>query len=64
MNSKSHELPEVSLEESQVRDTLECLLHSILFHRQLGPAFPQEESLMETLTIPLSYCKIGTDDHG
>ena len=63
MNPKYHELLEVPLEEHQLSDALECILHSILFQRLLGPVFPLEESLASTsLALPLSYCKVGHDD--
>eukprot|EP01060_Flectonema_neradi_P008303 TRINITY_DN1592_c3_g1_i1.p1 TRINITY_DN1592_c3_g1~~TRINITY_DN1592_c3_g1_i1.p1 ORF type:complete len:190 (+),score=31.19 TRINITY_DN1592_c3_g1_i1:85-654(+) len=62
MNTKFHELPVIQVEEPQVSEILECVLHTILFQRQLGPVFPKEESLMEALAIPLTYCKVGDAD--
>eukprot|EP01064_Diplonema_japonicum_P021465 TRINITY_DN31014_c0_g1_i1.p1 TRINITY_DN31014_c0_g1~~TRINITY_DN31014_c0_g1_i1.p1 ORF type:complete len:188 (+),score=66.25 TRINITY_DN31014_c0_g1_i1:88-651(+) len=62
MNYKLHELPKMNIEELQARDTLNCLLHSVLFHRQLGAVFPQEENLMDELGINLSFTKVGSDD--
>ena len=62
MNTKFHELPVIQVEEPQVSDVLECIIHTILFQRQLGPIFPKEESLKESLAIPLIYCKVGDAD--
>ena len=63
MNPKYHELEEIPLEETQIADALDCIVHSILFQRLLGPVFPLEATLAEsTLAIPLAYCKVGQDD--
>eukprot|EP01061_Rhynchopus_euleeides_P042117 TRINITY_DN7353_c0_g1_i1.p1 TRINITY_DN7353_c0_g1~~TRINITY_DN7353_c0_g1_i1.p1 ORF type:complete len:190 (+),score=58.91 TRINITY_DN7353_c0_g1_i1:933-1502(+) len=63
MNPKYHELEEIPLEEPQIVDALDCIIHSILFQRLLGNVFPVEETLAEsTLAIPLTFCKVGQDD--
>ena len=42
MNCREHRLPELELATNQVREALQCLLHTILFLRAPGPVVPQE----------------------
>jgi len=41
MNLESFVLPALELEQSQMREVLQCLLHTILFHRALGIQTPR-----------------------
>jgi len=42
MNCREHKLPELELATNQVREALQCLLHTILFIRAPGPVVPQD----------------------
>lgn len=42
MNCREHPLPELELATNQVREALQCLLHTILFIRAPGPVVPQD----------------------
>ena len=45
MNCKEHNLPELELSTGQVREALQCVLHTILFVRSPGPVTPQDIDL-------------------
>ncbi|CAB9517133.1 Protein of unknown function (DUF1649) [Seminavis robusta] len=45
MNCKEHILPELELATGQVREALQCILHTILFIRSPGPVTPQDIDL-------------------
>ena len=45
MNCKEHHLPELELATGQVREALQCVLHTILFIRSPGPVTPQDVDL-------------------
>ena len=45
MNCKEHNLPELELATGQVREALQCILHTILFIRSPGPVTPQDVDL-------------------
>mmetsp|Transcript_9782 Transcript_9782/g.12023 ORF Transcript_9782/g.12023 Transcript_9782/m.12023 type:complete len:147 (-) Transcript_9782:653-1093(-) len=42
MNCVEHSLPELELSTGQVREALQCILHTILFIRAPGPVAPRD----------------------
>jgi len=45
MNCKEQNLPELELATGQVREALQCILHTILFVRSPGPVTPLDTEL-------------------
>ena len=58
MNCKEHSLPELELATGQVREALQCILHSILFIRSPGPVTPQDVDLEG---FDFTYTRIGNE---
>lgn len=58
MNCKEHNLPELELATGQVREALQCILHSILFIRSPGPVTPQDTELE---FFQFNYTKIANE---
>eukprot|EP01062_Namystynia_karyoxenos_P019759 TRINITY_DN17456_c1_g1_i1.p2 TRINITY_DN17456_c1_g1~~TRINITY_DN17456_c1_g1_i1.p2 ORF type:complete len:228 (+),score=55.27 TRINITY_DN17456_c1_g1_i1:98-685(+) len=56
-----HTFNELEVEDGQIRELAACLLHTVLFQRQLAPCFPVEESLHDTLAMPVFYSRVGND---
>jgi len=57
MNRKEHHLPELELPTSQVREALQCLLHTILFIRAPGPVVPADVHLED---FDMTYTRISS----
>ena len=53
-----HFLPELELATSQVREALQCILHTIIFLRAPGPVAPRD---VPCEGFNLTYAKIGVD---
>ena len=58
MNCKEHNLPELELATGQVREALQCILHTILFIRSPGPVTPQDTELE---FFQFNYTKIANE---
>ena len=58
MNCKDHHLPELELSTGQVREALQCILHTILFIRSPGPVAPRD---VECEGFDLTYTRIASD---
>ncbi|KAI2498619.1 Autophagy-related protein [Fragilaria crotonensis] len=58
MNCKEHHLPELELATGQVREALQCILHTILFIRSPGSVVPQD---VECDGFDLTYARIASD---
>mmetsp|Transcript_9693 Transcript_9693/g.12627 ORF Transcript_9693/g.12627 Transcript_9693/m.12627 type:complete len:220 (-) Transcript_9693:66-725(-) len=58
MNCKDHYLPELELSTGQVREALQCILHTILFIRSPGPVAPRD---VECEGFDLTYTRIASD---
>lgn len=59
MNCKEHHLPELELATGQVREALQCILHTILFIRSPGPVAPRD---VNCEGFDLTYTRIATSD--
>ena len=57
MNCKEHHLPELELGTGQVREALQCLLHTILFIRAPGPVAPRDVHMED---FDLTYTRIAS----
>jgi len=57
MNCKEHHLPELELATEQVREGLQCLLHTILFIRAPGPVAPRDVMMED---FDLTYTRIAS----
>lgn len=57
-NFIEHQLPELELATNQVREALQCILHTILFIRAPGPVIPQDVHCCEGLD--LTYTRIAS----
>ncbi|GKY96125.1 hypothetical protein MPSEU_000572700 [Mayamaea pseudoterrestris] len=55
MNCKEHHIPELELSTGQVREALQCILHTILFIRSPGPVKPSQ---VECEGFRLTYTRI------
>jgi len=60
MNCKEQQLPELELSTGQVREALQCLLHTILFIRSPGPVTPRD---VECEGFHLTYTRIALCDN-
>lgn len=61
MNCKEHHLPELELSTGQVREALQCILHTILFIRAPGAVTPRD---VDCEGFSLTYTRIaGSNDH-
>eukprot|EP00978_Attheya_sp_CCMP212_P012964 scaffold32351_cov60-Attheya_sp.AAC.2 len=58
MNCKEHHLPELELATYQVREALQCILHTILFIRSPGPVAPRD---VHCEGFDLTYTRIASD---
>lgn len=58
MNCKDHHLPELELGTGQVREALQCVLHTILFIRSPGPVAPRD---VECEGFELTYTRIASN---
>eukprot|EP00540_Astrosyne_radiata_P019184 CAMPEP_0116869730 /NCGR_PEP_ID=MMETSP0418-20121206/27919_1 /TAXON_ID=1158023 /ORGANISM="Astrosyne radiata, Strain 13vi08-1A" /LENGTH=163 /DNA_ID=CAMNT_0004505853 /DNA_START=157 /DNA_END=648 /DNA_ORIENTATION=+ len=58
MNCKEHHLPELELATGQVREALQCILHTILFIRSPGTVAPQD---VECEGFDITYARIASD---
>lgn len=58
MNCKEHHLPELELSTGQVREALNCILHTILFLRSPGPVTPRD---VECEGFNLTYTRIASE---
>jgi autophagy-related protein 101 len=58
MNCIEHHLPELELSTGQVRDALQCLLHTVLFIRSPGPVTPCD---VQCEDFGITYSKISSD---
>ncbi|KAN0039219.1 hypothetical protein ACTA71_001413 [Dictyostelium dimigraforme] len=54
MNTKQHFLKEISLQYPQLKEVVQCILHSILFQRSLGTVRPKDITLD---CVDFSYVK-------
>lgn len=59
MNSREHQLPELELATNQVREALQCLLHTILFIRAPGSVIPHD---VHCEGFNLTYARIATGE--
>ncbi|KAL7578226.1 hypothetical protein ACA910_012649 [Epithemia clementina (nom. ined.)] len=59
MNCKEQHLPELELSTGQVREALQCLLHTILFIRSPGPVAPRD---VECEGLNVTYTRIAGND--
>mmetsp|Transcript_2501 Transcript_2501/g.3778 ORF Transcript_2501/g.3778 Transcript_2501/m.3778 type:complete len:264 (-) Transcript_2501:519-1310(-) len=60
MNCKEHYLPELELATGQVREALQCLLHTILFIRAPGPVAPRDVHCED---FDITYTRIASVSH-
>lgn len=60
MNSKDHHLPELELSTGQVREALQCLLHTILFIRSPGQVKPID---VECEGLNITYTRISGNEN-
>eukprot|EP00546_Thalassionema_frauenfeldii_P010226 CAMPEP_0178926828 /NCGR_PEP_ID=MMETSP0786-20121207/18775_1 /TAXON_ID=186022 /ORGANISM="Thalassionema frauenfeldii, Strain CCMP 1798" /LENGTH=234 /DNA_ID=CAMNT_0020602045 /DNA_START=40 /DNA_END=744 /DNA_ORIENTATION=+ len=60
MNCKEHILPELELATGQVREALQCILHTILFIRSPGSVVPYD---VECDGFDLTYTRIASDSN-
>mmetsp|Transcript_32764 Transcript_32764/g.48527 ORF Transcript_32764/g.48527 Transcript_32764/m.48527 type:complete len:234 (-) Transcript_32764:111-812(-) len=60
MNCKEHHLPELELATGQVREALQCILHTILFIRSPGSVVPHD---VECDGFDLTYTRIASDSN-
>lgn len=61
MNCKEHHLPELELATGQVREALQCVLHTILFIRSPGPVAPRD---VHCEGFDLTFTRIETGGNG
>mmetsp|Transcript_21245 Transcript_21245/g.27432 ORF Transcript_21245/g.27432 Transcript_21245/m.27432 type:complete len:219 (+) Transcript_21245:113-769(+) len=61
MNCKEQHLPELELSTGQVREALQCLLHTILFIRSPGQVSPRD---VECEGLNITYTRIAGGDDG
>ncbi|KAM9988298.1 hypothetical protein ACTFIZ_003672 [Dictyostelium cf. discoideum] len=54
MNSKQYVLKEINLQYAQLKEVVQCILHSILFQRSLGTVKPKDTTLD---CVDFSYVK-------
>ncbi|KAK5578808.1 hypothetical protein RB653_008481 [Dictyostelium firmibasis] len=54
MNSKQYVLKEINLQYAQLKEVVQCILHSILFQRSLGTVRPKDTTLD---CVDFSYVK-------
>mmetsp|Transcript_8902 Transcript_8902/g.17793 ORF Transcript_8902/g.17793 Transcript_8902/m.17793 type:complete len:242 (-) Transcript_8902:3-728(-) len=60
MNCKEQHLPELELSTGQVREALQCILHTILFIRSPGPVAPED---VECEGFDITYTRISSGDN-